>query len=91
MTTITVPADARSALAHIQIDVADVIVNQAERSAKGLLSQGFGGHGCAADYDIGVYHGDREAAEELLGRALTADETKALETCVRAYLTAATE
>ncbi len=78
-------------LVGIDIDAADVIAHVSEYAAAELRKQGFRGHGCEADYDIGVYYGDREIAESLLGRPLAKEETTALEACVLHYLRAAEE
>jgi hypothetical protein len=78
------PAEIAALTADLDIEAADVIVLQSKNSADALISQGWGG--VADEYDIGHYFGDCEAAESLLGRPLTAAETRALEGCIRHYL-----
>ncbi len=78
------PDAIRQILSAIAPDCADVLVTIADESAIAARSEGWRGPGAA--YDIGVYYGDREAAEELLGRKLDAAETEALETCIRWHL-----
>lgn len=67
-------------LAGLDIDAADVIASQAKASAKDLHRLGRG----PCDSLAGV--GYVGAADWLLGRCITADETRALEGCIRHYL-----
>lgn len=73
-------------LLGIDIDTADAIASQAAQSARILREQGWQGGG--ASYDVGVYAGDMNALETLLGRETTRDERFALEKCIRAHLDA---
>ena len=66
-----------------EIAAAD-ITDQAAESAELLLSQGWTGGG--ASYDIGVYHGDRDALEARLGYEPTKEQLRDLETQIRAKL-----
>lgn len=78
-------------LVGIDIDAAYVIATQSKASAAQLRAEGFRGWACWEDYNIGVYHGDRENVEVTLGRVLIPGEVLALEACVRHYLRAVEE
>jgi hypothetical protein len=78
------PAEIVTLTRGLEPDVADVIATQSPELAAELRREGFDGVG--VDYAIGDFFGDREAAEALLGRAFTREETTALEGCIRYYL-----
>lgn len=48
--------------------------------------RGQGWTGPAADYDLGVYHGDAEALDALMGRAASVEERVSFERAVREAL-----
>ena len=66
-----------------EIAAAD-ITDQATESAEALLANGWQGGG--ASYDLGVYHGDRDALAERLGYEPTREQLRDLETQIRAKL-----
>lgn len=68
------------------IETADVLSGCAMHSATTLRAQGWKGSG--AEYSIGVYTGDLEDAQRLLGRKLTPNQVVLLERCIRAELDA---
>ncbi len=78
------PPQIATLTAGLDIDAADVIATQSPKMAAELLAQGWPGG--KVSYDIGYFHGDLEAAEDLLGRPFSREETRALESCVRYYL-----
>lgn len=69
-----------------QMKTADVLSAQGAASARTLREQGWQGDG--ESYDIGVYTGDREAAESTLGRTLTRHEAVMLEASIQTNLSA---
>lgn len=73
-------------MTYEEMKTADILSACGEASARELRAQGWQGGG--EDYDIGVYFGDREAAEEKLGRPLTSHEIKMLEASIQTNLDA---
>ncbi len=80
----TTPDAIRQILSALAPDCADVLALIADESAIACRDESCVPRGTM--YDITVWACDREAAEELLGRKLTAAETEALETCIRWHL-----
>ena len=84
MTRVRCSEQTAKILEGVHIETADVLADCAMRAATTLRGQGWQGGG--ASYDIGVYTGDREDAEKLIGRKLSGCQVRLLERCVRAEL-----
>ena len=75
------PAEVAAPLADLDIDAADVIASCSKVFADECRLDNI----TADSYHI-EHTDDRQLAEEDLGREFTADETRALEGCIRHYL-----
>lgn len=71
-------------LRGLDIELADTISGSAMHCAAELRRQGWEGDGAA--YDIGVYTGDVDDLEKLLGREASQEERVLLERCIKAEL-----
>ena len=70
----------------LQAIAAANIAATARDAAEGLAAEGWQGPG--STYDLGVYHGDREALAKRLGYEPTREQCRCLERQIRALLDA---